>query len=442
MKFITAAFLILLSLSQVATGQDSIDQSEIELSKAIDQALKSSTHTRIAEADKEAAEAGSGFLSSDYIPKVNGSVSYTQSQYPQIITPIRQEGAFPPLDDQIYEANIQAEWEVFDFGESRATRKKAKALADAANVKYELAKMETIESTASAFIQLQQLRDLKQVQEERVEALKKSKEQLESLYREGRVAKVDLLKIEDSIVDAESALITTGNNIDQTLRVLSDDLALGKELELDDVSPLTFKNDFLFNPDHTAAEEVPSVTAAREQKQAADFEAHASYRAFLPQFNLFAVEQFRSGSDMEIDDQWMVGIRLNVPIFAGKRVVNNQIKKREAKSEAIRLEQTRQQYRQQLNKLTNAQFETQKKIQSTETRAKYLEETYRIETSSYREGRTTLTDLLTTESKLNSVRAEGITMRAQLRLINLNIAVLTGQLNKEMAIKLAKGEQL
>jgi len=50
--------------------------------------------------------------------------------------------------------------------------------------------------------------------------------------------------------------------------------------------------------------------------------------------------------------------------------------------------------------------------------------------------------LLTTESKLNSVRAELLAMRAQLRMLNINIAVLTGQLNKEMAIKLAKGESL
>lgn len=414
----------------------------ISLSEAIDRTLEHATGSRITAADKEVAEAASGLLASDYIPKISSSLSYTRSQYPQIVTPIRQAGSFPPLDDQIYEANIQADWEIFDFGESRAMRQKTKALADVANVKYELAKMETIESTASAFVQLQQLRELKQVQEKRIETLKENKEQLQSLYREGRVAKVDLLKINDTIVEAETAVIATDNNIDQVLQRLSDDLALEQQLDLDEISSLKFKNDFLFNPDHIASENVPSVTAAREQKQAADLEVKASYRVFLPQFNLFAVEQFRSGSDLEIDEQWMVGIRLNIPIFAGKRVINNQIKKKEAKSQEIRLEQTRQQYRQQLNKLTNALFETQKRIQAIEARVQYLEETYRIETSSYREGRTTLTDLLATESKLNSVRAEVIAMRAQLRFINLNIAVLTGELNKDKAIKLAEGEQL
>ena len=412
------------------------------LSEAIDQSLEHATSSRIAEADKETAEAASGRLSSDYIPKINSSLSYTHSQHPQIITPIRQQGAFPPLDDQIYEANIQADWEIFDFGESRAMRQKAKALAGAANIKYELARMETIESTASAFIQLQQLRELKQVQEERIEALKENKEQLQSLYREGRVAKVDLLKIDDAIVEAETAVIATDNNIDQVLQRLSDDLAMKQELALDDITPLAFKNDYLFNPDQAAAEKAPSIKAAREQKQASDFEVKASYRAFLPQFNLFAAEQLRSGSNFEIDDQWIIGVRLNIPLFAGKKVVNNQVKMKEAKSMKIKLEQTRQQYRQQLNQLTNAQYETQKRIQSTETRITYLEETYRVENSSYREGRSTLTDLLTTESKLSSVRAEGIAMRAQLRMLNLNIAVLTGQLNKEMAIKLAEGEPL
>ncbi|MFH5833386.1 TolC family protein [Halalkalibaculum sp. DA384] len=414
----------------------------VTLPEAIDRALEHATTTRIAEAEKEAAEAGSGLLSSDYIPKINSSLSYTRSQFPQIVTPIRRQGAFPPLDDQLYEANIQADWEIFDFGESRAIRQKAKALADAANVKYELAKMETIESTVSAFVQLQQLRELRRVQQGRLEALKKSKEQLESLYREGRIANVDLLKIEDTIVDAKTSVTATNNNIDQILETLSDNLALQDPLVLEEVVPLKFENDFLFNPDRAHAEQAPSVMAAREKKQAAQFEVKASYRAFLPQFNLFAAEQLRSGADLEIDDQWMVGIRLNIPLFAGKKIVNNQVKKSEARSQEIRLEQARQQYRQQLNKLINAQFETQERIQATETRVTYLEETYRVEFSSYRKGRTTLTDLLTTESKLNSVRAELIARRAQLRMLNLNTAVLTGQLTREIAIKMAEGEQL
>jgi outer membrane protein TolC len=412
------------------------------LAEAIDRSLEHATNTRIAKADKEAAEEGSGLLSSDYIPKINSSFSYTRSQYPQIVTPIRAQGAFPPLDDQLYEGIIQADWEIFDFGESRAIRQKAKTLADAANIKYELARMETIESTTSAYIQLQQLKELKTVQEERIQTLKKNKEQLKALYQEGRIANVDLLKIEDAIVEAETAVISTENNIDQLLRKLTDDLGLESTLSLDDIVLLGFKKDVLFNPDQVSTEDIPSISVAKEQKKASDLEARASYRAFLPQLNLFAVEQFRSGSDFEIDDQWMVGIRLNIPLFASKRVVNNQVKKKEAKSQQIRLQQTRQQYRQQLNKLANAQLEAQKRIQSTQTRIEYLEETYRMESKSYKQGRSTLTDLLTTESKLNSVRAELLAMRAQLKTLNLNIAVLTGQLNKELAITLAEGKSL
>ena len=437
-RTLLTSFLLVFGLAVTAIAQEK----PIYLDEAIERSLEHATNIRIAKADKEAAEAGSSLLSSDYIPKINSSLSYTRSQYPQIVTPIRKQGAFPPLDNQLYEANIQAEWKVFDFGESRALRKKTKALADAANIKYELARMETIESTTSAYIQLQQLKELKKVQNERVESLKKNKEQLQALYQKGRIANVDLLKIEDTIVEAETALIETENTIDELLEVLTDDLGLEQKISIDLIASLNFKDDVLFNPDQASTNDAPSISIAKKQKKAVDFEARASYRAFLPQFNLFAVEQFRTGSEFEIDDQWMVGVRLNIPLFAGKKVVNNQVKKNQAKSQQIQLEKTRQQYRQQLNKLTNAQYETQKRIQATRTRTEYLEETYRLESKSYKQGRSTLTDLLTTESKLNSVRAELLAMRAQLRMLNINIAVLTGQLNKEMAIKLAKGESL
>jgi len=438
LRTLLTSFLLFFGLAVAAIAQEK----PISLDEAIERSLEHATNTRIAKADKEAAEAGSGLLSSDYIPKINSSLSYTRSQYPQIVTPIRKQGAFPPLDDQLYEANIQAEWKVFDFGESRALRKKTKALADAANIKYELVRMETIESTTSAYIQLQQLKELKKVQIERVQSLKKNKEQLQALYQKGRIANVDLLKIEDTIVEAETALIETENTIDELLEVLTDDLGIEQKISIDLIASLRFKEDVLFNPDQASTNDAPSISVAKKQKKAVDLEARASYRAFLPQFNLFAVEQFRTGSEFEIDDQWMVGIRLNIPLFAGKKVVNNQVKKKQAKSQQIQLEKTRQQYRQQLNKLTNAQYETQKRIQATRTRTEYLEETYRLESKSYKQGRSTLTDLLTTESKLNSVRAELLAMRAQLRMLNINIAVLTGQLNKEMAIKLAKGESL
>lgn len=442
MRFVSFQILIFLFGSILAAAQNNSDQTAIHLSEAIERALDNATHTQIAAADKKAAEAGSGLLSSGYIPVINSSFSYTRSQFPQIITPIRQQGTFPPIDNELYEATVQADWKLFDFGESRAIRQKALALADAANIKFELAKMETIESTTSAFVQLEQLKKLRNVQMERVDALKKNRDQLESLRREGRVADIDILKIEDTIVSAETSVISTENSIDQLLKILSDDLAVRQKLTENDIFTPGFKNDILFNPDNPAAEEAPPVMAAREQWMASEFEKKASYRAFLPQVNFFAAEQFRSGSNFEIDDQWMVGIRLNIPIFTGKQIVNNQVKKNETKSKEIQLEQARQIYRQQLNNLTNAQLETQKRIESANTRVKFLEETYRIETISYREGRSTLTDLLTTESTLNSVRAELIAMRAQLRLLNLNIAVLTGQLNKEMAIKLAEGEQL
>lgn len=260
------SLFIVVGIPHRVTAQSITEKGELTLTTAIDRSLENATNIRIAKAYSDGAEASSSLLSSDYIPKISSSLSYSLSQYPQIVTPIRQQGVFPPLDDQIFEANIQADWEIFDFGESRAIRQKAKSLADAANIKYDLARMETIESTTSAFIQLQQLRELKQVQKERIKALKENKEQLQSLYREGRVAKVDLLKIDDTIVEAETAIIATDNNIDQVLQRLSDDLAMEQVLALDDITPMAFKKDYLFNPDQTADENVPSIKIAREQK--------------------------------------------------------------------------------------------------------------------------------------------------------------------------------
>jgi outer membrane protein len=415
---------------------------QISLSEAIDRSLEYSTNTRIAKENRVAANAASGIWSSDYIPRLSGSASYTKSQYPQIITPIRREGVFPPLDDQIYDATVQANWQIFDFGEGRAARKSAVALAVAAGISYDISRMETIESTVSWFVQLQQLGELKQVQQQRIEALSESKKRLQSLFKRGRIAEIDLLKIEDAIIEAQTDVLTTDNQIEWILQVLSDDMGLQKPLLISQIEPLQFESEQIFNPEAKSFNEVPLIAAARQKWQASKLEAKAAQRAFLPNLNLFAAEQFRTGGDFGVDDQWMVGVRMNIPLLNGHSMVKSQIMKSQAKSRKIELEQSEQTYIQQLNKLTNLQFEAQKKIVAARTRLKYLKETYRVEEVSYRNGKTTLTDLLLTESKLNSARMELINQQSRLRIINLNIAVLTGQMNKELAIKLAKGEQV
>lgn len=440
---IIATILFLLAgLPEEVSAQAGSLESGLKLSEAIDRSLENATSVRLAQADRAMAESNSGILSSDYIPRISGSVSYTLSQYPQIITPIRQQGAFPPLDDEIYEATLQADWEIFDFGEGRAARKAALAFAEAADIRYELSRLESIEAVASRFVQVQQLRELKRVQIQRIEALHESKGRLQTLYEEGRIAEIDLMKIEDTIIDAETDVLETGHRMERILQVLADDLGLEEPLKAADIEPLQLDNNPSFNPGAVPNGEVPLIVAARQKWVAAKHEVTASSRGFLPQLNLFAAEQFRTGSSFEIDDQWVAGIRLNVPLFAGQKFVGNQVKKLQAKSRRIELEQIELTYLQHLNSLTNSQFEAHKKVQAAEARLQYLRETFRVEQVSHREGKTTLTDLLLTESKLNGVRAELIAERSRLRIINLTIAALTGQLTKELAVKLAKGEPL
>ena len=114
---------------------------QLSLREAIDQALRNSSRLRETGAAYDAAHAGAGALTSTYLPTASLSAYDLYSEYPTTVTPIRQQGVFPPLDDNVYEVSVNATWTVFDFGRGRAGRRAARALAEAAGIRYDLARI-------------------------------------------------------------------------------------------------------------------------------------------------------------------------------------------------------------------------------------------------------------------------------------------------------------
>lgn len=411
----------------------------LPLSKAIEMALGNGAALQQARADWDAAKAKSNWLSSGYLPRINSELSFQQSQYSQIVTPIRQQGIFPPLDDQIYSATIQADWTVFDFGEQRKARQAALALAQASNVKYELARMETIELVASDFILLHQFRMLLDVQRRRQTALESSRKQVRALLDKGRVARVDLLKVEEVLIGARADLTATRGRISQILVRLRDNLGMDEVPKADKPEALDWNRIYAYHPSDSVKS--PMVEAAKFRFEAIQKDLAKSNRMLLPDFSFFASEQFRAGTAIDpIDDQWIIGIRMRVPLFQGKLFTQRQALKAQVTAGWADLKLTRQRYRQRLNELINAQYTTQRTYSSTQARLKHLVETYRIEKNSYRRGRTTIADLLNTEAKKAVAETEVLRQQAQMRLINLNMAVLTGFLTPELALKLTGGK--
>lgn len=426
--------------SPVQAQPDPPAPNRLTLTAAVQEAMEAGTRVRSAKAAEDAAARRASWRTSAYLPQATAAASTNRSQYPQTITPIRELGVFPRLDDTIHELRLSASWTVFDFGQGRAERRAAQALAEAAGVQYDRARMETIEAVAGAFVRLEQLRTLAQAQQARRDALRRQAAQIEDLREEGRVADVERLKIQEVVLDAEADLRATRRQQENMLQALAAELGRRQPLMMDAIQlrPLPVADTLsAVNTNHTdTAVQAPRVAAARARLSAAEARQAEATRALLPFVEIVGAEQMRSGSDWNVDAQWTAGLRVTVPLTPFGATAQRAAQQAATREREFALADAQRQLRVVLAELDNQIQDAADRATTAAAREAQLAETYRIESAAHAEGRLTLTDLLATEAKLAAARSGGAAARAAIAQLRLRRSALTGRLTIDHAVQL------
>ncbi len=411
----------------------------ITLTAAIQEAVDAGTRVRTADAARKAAALRASWRTSAYLPQAAATASTNRSQYPQTITPIREPGVFPRLDDTIHELRLNASWTVFDFGRGRAERRAAQALAEAAGVQYDRARMETIEAVAGAFVRLAQLRTLAQAQQTRRDALRQQAAHIADLREEGRVADVEQLKIQEVVLEAEANLRATRRQQENGLRALAAELGHRAPPTMDVIhlQPLPVA-DTTSAVRSDSVRHAPRIAAARARLSAAEARQAEATRALLPSIEIFGAEQMRSGSNWNVDAQWTAGLRVTIPLTPFGATAQRAAQQAATREREIALADARRTLRVALAELGNQIQDAVDRATTAAAREAQLAETYRIESAAHAEGRLTLTDLLATEAKLAAARSEEAAARAAIAQLRLRRSVLTGRLTIDHALHLTQ----
>jgi outer membrane protein len=407
----------------------------LTLEEALVRALDVAPRVRQWGAGREAAEAGAGWLSSAYLPTVTAGASLTRSRFPTIVTPIREPGVFPPLSDEIREASVSVTWTLFDFGTGREGRSAARILAEAAGAREEQARMETLEAVTDHFLQLAVLAALEEAQGSRLEGIQESEAQIRALVAEGRLPSVDRLHLAEVLLEAQADLRSTEEEIRRVAASLSAELVLEVPVVPEDVVvPRLSDGIALGFPDGSPEARGPILDAAEARVRAADHEARQAYRALLPRLEAVGRQSLRSAPDIPTDRDWALGLQVRVPVFRGEALTAAQVREARVREHTAELEGARTSLETALRDLRALEGDARERIRVLDARTAYLEEAYRIEEASYREGRTTLADLLSTEARLSGARAERIGLVGRVLLAHLRTAALTGELSVPLAL--------
>jgi outer membrane protein TolC len=410
----------------------------LTLEAALERALRVASRIGERSAGREAAELIAGPLNSTYLPTLSVSGSLTRSRFPSIVTPIREPGTFPPLSSEIGEVGLTLNWTFLDFGRGRAGRSAARFLADAAGAGEVQARMETMEAVTAHFVQLGALSALEAALRARLEGVVENERQLRALVEEGRLPSVDLLRMRELRLEAEVELRSTEAETERVLASLGSELRMDSPPSRQDVELPPFPaapawgGDAWDAPGGSEATG-PMLDAARARLAAAEREVREARLALLPEVQLLSRQWLRSAPDVQTDRDWLVGIQVRVPVFRGDALTGIRIREARANERSHELERARLALEQALRDLRSAEVDARDRVQVLDARIGHLEEAFRIDSASHREGRTTLAELLSTEARLAAARAEGIGLRASVLLARLRVAALTGTLSVEGA---------
>ena len=408
----------------------------LTLETALRRALEVAPRIRQTGAAREAADAGAGWLASPYLPAVTAGASVNRFRHPTIVTPIREPGAFPPLSDEVREGSVSLAWTVFDFGRGRDGRSAARALAEASGAREGQARMETLETVTDHFVQLALLDELQAAHSARLEGIRESEGQVRALVDEGRLPAVDHLRMAEVLLEAEADLRSTQQEIARVTASLGTELALDEAPDRGQVQVPSLPGELpppLRSPDRLGG---PMIDAAEARVRTAEYEVREARRALLPELQVVARQSYRTAPDFPSERDWALGFQVQVPLFRGDALAGIQLRDARARERAAELEGAQAALQTALRDLEAMERDARERIQVLDARIGHLEEAHRIELASYREGRTTLADVLSTEARLAGARAERIGRMGTVLIAHLRTAALTGELSVSEARRL------
>jgi outer membrane protein TolC len=182
-------------------------------------------------------------------------------------------------------------------------------------------KNDIIANTVNAYNKILQLQQLRKTSEAQVKALEEQAKNTRLLFDVGRVARVDLLKVEVQLANERQRLLATEEGLKTASATLRYLMGEGPEAE-NPLPPLAdrlvagdFRADFESGL-NVAHERRPEFLSAKKTVEEAKLNRRLALGKLLPTVNIFASDTYWAGySPVYHDTIWVTGVTLSLPLF-------------------------------------------------------------------------------------------------------------------------------
>ncbi|MDO9386728.1 MAG: TolC family protein [Thiobacillus sp.] len=393
----------LLSIGKAALAADSLS-----LWEAMERAAQSNPAIKSQQVEVDRQTLEQDIARSQHLPKVDLNAAYTRYAYPTFVTPIRDTNVFPPMDRDIANIGLAMTLPLYRGGKLVAGEALAAHNREASVQTLRAGGQDLLFNVTATYTKALHFRQLVTALDVRIKALLQEEKDIGLRLREGRVARLELIRLQTQLSQARYDRISVAQGEKDALSLLA--ALLGESGPVPVLSDLSATAPALpVSADeamHRALQQHPDILRLDAMGRAAQQKTAIARGERLPQIDLVANAQESTGGDWKGYDDSHIGVQLSLPLFDGairkRRVEQAGLDQRQ---NALQLEDARNRLTSEVEQAFGALSESRARLEAATQGETEAAEALRIETLRYHSGENTITDLLGAESALWSATA-------------------------------------
>ena len=429
-RLVLLAFCATVLVVSNAQGKEVID-----LQDAIEMALKNSPVLQASRSDLKASTHGVKAEKGQLLPQITGYADYSRKSDPVVVVPIKEFGGRPPnFSRDQYAAGVRVLIPVYEGGRLRARITAAKLQEEIAQRQLSFTRQDLIANVTNVFYQILYLKELITANDKTLNALKKAREDASVKLKIGRIAPVDLMRMDTQVASQEQALINAKEEKQRALNTLC--LLIGwQESALPQIKGQLKKEPAEtagINNVHTlvdmALKQRPDILASEAAVKKAKADLRYAKGGHLPSLDLVGDYSRHAGSGLKYDEEvWTGGVAVTMNIFSGG-TISAKVQQAASKLQAAerRLQNQRLKVRKEVLDAISRIREARHLHRVARTTVDTAKETYRIEKLKYESGAGSITDMLLAQAQWQNALANEVSARFLIQKAGVELRLALG----------------
>lgn len=388
------------------------------LSMAVERALEVFPSVRASRASTQEARAALGEVTAARFPSLRLNSTLTRYEEPTPVTPIHgfSPGRIPSFEKTLIQGGVGLHYTLFDGGAREARIRQARSQTESADAELDSTRQALVLRVVTTFLENLTQREILQAHDHRLTALRSELSKAQKRYDAGRAAKVEILRVQAAVANAQAEQVKTAESLDRAERDLARLLGTSvDEIKAAGLVPVELSDPDLPSRDHLKTEALefsPAVKQARERLSSARANVAVARSARWPELNLSGNYLYFGSPQGDDATEWQAGAQLSYILFNGnarsRAIVRTEAIERNT-VEQLRLAQI--QVEQDLDRAYSSVQEARARVESLETAVARFDEVVRIEKLLLETGTGTETDYLSAEADLLTAKANLVEAR-------------------------------